>query len=341
MKKKNWFLLSVVLTAALLIIVFYPKIKLLMCVGDPPKVLKEQTVSNPTPHFTTEMRGGKFGLRFGTDLLTPFEYDSIDVSGIYPILHKNARDKYIFNKNKPNQFRLVGPFTMVKMIGSNLFQISIGNNKSGFYNPIKGDTLIFNYPVTEKVKGFEGFYWVYTKSGKKGIISKLEYDGFVLPLNHYIYVDLKKDFDPYGRCIGTTERDRFYIQYYTKSSWGMSFTQIGGEMSSAVPRICTNDIKDKKINDLCGFKTDIAVVHKNGYAVLKSESGYGLINNGAKLIVPLKYQQYQMVNDSLCYFYLDSTVLKVKLKTVLPEIIVWELRKDGGYKPRKVGSFKQ
>lgn len=112
----------------------------------------------------------------------------------------------------------------------------------------------------------------------------------------------------------------------------MSFTQIGGEMYSAVPRICTSEIKDKKIDALCGFKTDIAVVCKNGFAILKSKSGYGLMSNGSELTVPLKYKQYQMVNDSLCYFYLDSTVLKVKLKTVLPGDIVWSLRKDGSYK---------
>ena len=249
MKKKNRFSLFVVLIAALLIIVFYPKIKLLVRAGEPLKVLNEQTISEPTP-------------------------DSIT----------------------------------------------------------KRDTLLLNYPVVKKVKGFADFYWVYDKAGKKGIVSLLEYRGIVLPLDYYLYVDLKKDYTPEGDCIGTSEKNCFYIQYYTKSSWGMSFTEIGGEMNPPTPRICRNEIKSKKIADLCGSKTVIAVVYKNGFAVLKSESGYGLINNGAKLIVPLKCQHYQMVNDSLCYFYLNSAVLKIKLKTASPENIVWELRKEGSYK---------
>lgn len=336
MKKKKWILLlSVVLIAALLIIEFYSRNKPTASVDKPFKVLNEQTTSKPMPNFTTEMRGGKFALRFGTDQLTPFEYDSINISTLYPILYKSAKEIYIFNKKKPIRFRLAGPFIMVKTINSTdstFFQVGVGNNMSGFYNPISGDTTLFNYPLTEKVKGFTGFYWVYTKSGEKGIISRLEYKGFVLPLNYYIYVNLKKDFTPEGNCIGTSERDRFYIQYYTKTSWGLSFTQIGGEMSSATPRVCRNEIKDKKIGDLFGFKTDIAVVCKNGFAILKSESGYGLINNGAKLVVPLKYQQYQMVNDSLCYFYLDGSALKVKLKTAPSGYLVGELRREGSYK---------
>ena len=326
MKTRAIPLALVALVATLLIIGFYPKIKLFMSGDQNPSALKGQTAVEPMPIFTVEMQDGKFGLRLGMQLMTPYEYDSIDISGSYPILYSNVKDKYIFDIKSAKKVYLVGPFTKVDRIGSDLFLVGPIYGNYAFYKPKDGD-LIFKDTIISSVKGIDGLKWVYTKSGKKGIFSSLEYSGYILPLDYYIFVDVKTDYIPYSSCMGINEAFHYYIQYYTKNSWGMSHTQIGGEMPSATPRICRNKISNKNLDVLFGINTYIDKIYDNGFATLKSGSNYALISNGCDLVVPFKYHEYFMT-DSVAYFFSDSITLIKKIIPISGSEIDYHLRKE-------------
>ncbi|MDD2680759.1 MAG: hypothetical protein PHE20_01495 [Patescibacteria group bacterium] len=324
--KKLWILLLVAFIATLLIVGFYPKIKLFMSEDQNPGLVKRQIVIEPTPIFTIEMQDGKFGLRLGMQLMTPCKYDSIDVSGSYPILYSNVKDKYIFSLKSGKKIRLAGPFTRVDQIDPDIFLVGPVYGDYAFYKPIGGD-LIFKDTIRSRVKGVGGLFWVYTKSGKKGIFSNLEYRGYILPIDYYSFVKVKKDYLPYISCIGVSETFHYYIQYYTKNSWGMSHTQIGGEMGSAIPRICRNKITNKNLDAIFGINTSIDKIYDNGFAILKSGSNYALLSNGCGLVVPFKYHDYLMT-DSVGYFFSDSTTLIKKIIPISGSDIDYRLRKE-------------
>lgn len=284
----------------------------------------------PTPIFTSKMQDGKYGLRLGIQLMTPFEYDSIDLSGSYPILYSNVKDRYIFNLKSTKKTRLVGPFTTVDQIDPDIFLVGPVYGDYAFYKAMDSD-LIFNDTIRVNVKGIGGLKWIYTKSGEKGIFSNLKYRGYVLPLDYYVFVDVKKDYIPYASGPGIAETFLYSIQYYTKNSWGFSYTQIGGEMHSQNIRICQNNIIDKKFGVLFGINTAIHEIYDNGFATLKSGSNYALISNGCDLVVPFEYHDYS-ITDSVGYFFSDSTTLRQKIVPIEHCDIYYHLRRDASPK---------
>lgn len=264
------------------------------------------------PAISVEKRAGKFALIVNGALATEFEYDLVDISHCYPILIKKDK-QFIFLQGK-----LVGPFDNLNIINKDIIKISKDRHQlNGFFYVYDSHEDLFKYPVVEIVQvdtygNFErGLYWVHTKSGKKGLISTgyaVEKESFILPVDNYIYTDIRTQSEQIGIII-----TKVSARYYKKSSVGEIFCYkaiLGGNKK---PEKVEKTVNDIKLKSRLGVNAKIIGVNKAKNALVYSEKGYGLINLDGVILVPAVYADYQKIGDSAYIFSNTDETLKVDL----------------------------
>ena len=287
-------------------------ILLFACAKKQQEVTKETPVEPvveiaPTPEFTVEERAGKYGLLQKGAIISSFDYDSIIVSELYPILIK-GKGKYIFFNLK-----IFGPYTEVSILKKGLIKIvTYDRLKSGF---IEGDDYnnynvrLFDYPDVEQETKHSSLYWVTDKSGKRGLISTnfaVSTERLVLPLGHYLYTYIKVGSGGYSGH----GHEGILIYYYTQNkigeiTVGAHYHGLGGKY--------TNEIKEIKVTDLFGPAAKILSVSSAKTAIVKSKKGYGLINLSGDILVPASYFNYEVSGDSAYLFSSNMETLRVNL----------------------------
>lgn len=267
------------------------------------------------PTTYAEQRAGKFALIVNDSIATGFEYDSVDLTKYYPVLTKKDKH-FVFLKGK-----LVGPFDNLSIVNKDVIKISKEDHKlNGFFYVKDSHEDLFNYPKVEiePVEAYgvftRGLYWIQTESGKKGLISTdfaVENQSFILPLDDYIYTDVKSEIAYVGIIITQVS-----VKYYKESAVGEIYcfkAILGGNEK---PERVVKNVNIIKLEDLFEANAKIIAVNKAKNALIQSKKGYGLINFSGDILVPIAYDNYQNIGDSAYVFSNNIESIKVNLNGI-------------------------
>jgi len=258
-----------------------------------------------TPMFSIEKRAEKYALFFKEKQISSFQYDSININGIYPILTK-GQEKYIFLTDKSKIF---GPFDEIKILNELTIKISTaGHQKNGFLD-VEGGKTLFDYYLVDRDPHHESLYWVATKSGQKGLISigyAVSREMLVLPIGTYLFTDLTTHSSAYEDM----SYDVVTIKYFKEKSFGKAYADNDFHSFRSV---YSHQVKETKLKDLFGYNAKIIAVNAAKNALVYSEKGYGLMNLDGIILVPAAYNNYQKIGDSAYIFSSAVETLKVNL----------------------------
>ena len=257
------------------------------------------------PTFSVEKRAEKYALFFKGRLISSFQYDSINISGVYPIMAK-GQEKYIFLTNEEKIF---GPFAEIKILNKKTIKISTaGHQKNGFLDA-NGEEELFDYYLVDKDPHEERLYWVETKYGQKGLISTgyaVSRDILVLPVSTYFFTDLTTHSGGYEDM----SYDVVTIKYFKEKSFGKAYADHDFH---SLHSFYSHQVKETKLKDLFGYNAKIIAVNAAKNALVSSEKGYGLMNLDGVILVPVAYKNYQKIGDSAYLFSNALETLKVDL----------------------------
>jgi hypothetical protein len=270
--------------------------------AEAPKAIPAKVI---TPMFSVEKRAEKYALFFKGRLISSFQYDSINIDGIYPILAK-GQEEYVFLEREEKVF---GPFAEIKIVDKKTIKISTaGHQKNGFLNT-NGEEELFDYYQIDKDPHQKSLYWVGTKSGQKGLLSTgyaVSRDLLVLPISTYFFTDLTTHSSGYGDM----SYDVVTIKYFKEKAFGKAYAD---QDFHSLHNNYSHQVKETKLRDLFGYNAKIIAVNAAKNALVSSEKGYGLINLDGVILVPAAYTSYQKIGDSAYVFSTANEALKVDL----------------------------
>ncbi len=278
----------------------------------------QSLIYNESNNTITALKGKKYGvLSIEGEIIVPFEYNQIDISGEYIYATKTDKDTEIFNSNgeKSN-------------IDKNLAIINVENTDYKIYiQTIEGKTRYSIYKNNETVTKnqytyikylYDNYFIACNENGRLGIIddkekTKIEfYYHSIQQIENTKMIEAIRDKENkvqiYSKDMNMIcelenaiiENNKEYIKVYNKNE----IKYISKEEKEVDNKevFSNNKIFAKKLNGLWGFVDKenkniinykyekVTEVNKYGFAGVKLDGKWGVINDKGQIIVEPKYE---------------------------------------------------
>lgn len=278
----------------------------------------QSLIYNESNNTITALKGKKYGvLSIEGEIIVPFEYNQIDISGEYIYATKTDKDTEIFNSNgeKSN-------------IDKNLAIINVENTDYKIYiQTIEGKTRYSIYKNNEIVTKnqytyikylYDNYFIACNENGRLGIIddkekTKIEfYYHSIQQIENTKMIEAIRDKENkvqiYSKDMNMIcelenaiiENNKEYIKVYNKNE----IKYISKEEKEVDNKevFSNNKIFAKKLNGLWGFVDKenkniidykyekVTEVNKYGFAGVKLDGKWGVINDKGQIIVEPKYE---------------------------------------------------
>lgn len=277
-------------------------LSLIACTSSKQKAVRQEKpeIKKSGPVFSIEKRAEKYALLKNKAIVSSFDYDAILIDGLFPILIK-GKEKFVYINNS-----VEGPYADIKTNREwrhTVVANTLDRSKTAIIYSGEKDVKWFNYYNVEpcysaRAKDSQFLFWVYDKSGKKGLYSQLYSEknpGLVLPLGNYTAIKINTDYE------------LLEISFFKKEAIGYKsyYRDFFGDRIYESSNI--------KLCNLFGPGATIKSVNQKYTAIVYSNNGYELVSIDGKILVPGTYKNYKAEGDSAYIFSSDKESLRVNL----------------------------